>query len=42
MKSIEFIACMAVICLILAPFIGLGLFIYKQTKEAILKAWDEL
>lgn len=42
MKALEFIACMAVIYLTLAPFIGLGLFVYKQTKEAILKAWEEL
>lgn len=42
MEKIEFIACIVVICLTLASFIGLGLFVYKQTKEAILKAWEEL
>lgn len=42
MKALEFTACLTVICLILAHFIGLGLFVYKQTNEAILKAWDEL
>ena len=42
MKALEFIACLTVICLIVAPFIGLIIFVYKQTKEAVLKVWKEL